>query len=67
MDETKWLSSHSHPLHQIYICVTDFPVTQGGIKEKVINDITTIPAKSWDALAKFKALHLTKYFEWRGD
>jgi len=43
--------------------VTDFPVTQGGIKEKVINDITTIPAKSWDALAKFKALHLTKYFE----
>jgi hypothetical protein len=29
----------------------------------VINHITMIPAKSWDALAKFKALHLTKDFE----
>jgi hypothetical protein len=33
------------------------------VKEKGINDITTIPAKSWDALARFKALHLTKCFE----
>jgi hypothetical protein len=30
----------------MYFCVIDFPVTQGGIKEKVINDITMIPAKS---------------------
>jgi len=43
--------------------VVDFPVTEGGIKEKVINDITTILVKSWDALAKFKVLHLTKCFE----
>jgi hypothetical protein len=33
----------------------------------VINDINTILVKSWDALAKFKALHLKKCFEWRGD
>jgi hypothetical protein len=31
----------------------------------VINDITTILANSWDMFAKFKALHLTKCFEWR--
>jgi hypothetical protein len=43
--------------------VTDFSITHGGIKEKMINDITTIQAKSWDVLAKFKALHLTKCFE----
>jgi len=43
--------------------VLDFPGTQGGIKEKVINDTIIIPAKSWDALAKFKALHVTKCFE----
>jgi hypothetical protein len=43
--------------------VIDFPVTRGGIEEKVINDIATIPENSWDVLAKFKALHLTKCFE----
>jgi hypothetical protein len=43
--------------------VIDFPVTEDGIKEKVINDITIILVKSWDALAKFKALHLTKCLE----
>jgi len=43
--------------------VIDFPVTGDGIKEKVINDITTILVKSWDALAKFRALHFIKCFE----
>lgn len=52
--KVKWLSSHSHPFHHIYFCVIDFPVTQSGIKEKVINDITMIPAKSGMCLQNLK-------------
>jgi hypothetical protein len=40
-----------------------FPRTQDGIKRKEINDITTIQAKSQDALAKFQTMQFPECFE----